>query len=135
MGTARGGDRFEYDVPDGFVPYVFAGCCYNGAPFPTLIGLRLLLKPANNPEAEAIECPEKLGFFDQHRHFDLLRSTKDTFIRLLTLEIKSVTRSLPASKVSFLPETYQIIKGIDITYSKRNKGTGQVEQACEFHTF
>ena len=106
MGSARGGEKFEYDVPEGFVPYVFAGCCYNGLPFPTLIGLRLLVKPANNPEAEAVECPEKLGFVDHHRHFDPLRSSQDKFVRLLTLEIKSVTRTLPASKLSNLPETY-----------------------------
>jgi hypothetical protein len=135
VGSARGGERFEYEVPEGFVPHVFAGCFYNGAPFPTLIGLRLLLKPTNNPEAESVECPEKLGFVDLHRHFDPLRSTKDTFVRLLTLEIKSVVRTLPASKTSLLPETYQIIKGVDIIYSRRNKETGQVEQACEFHTF
>ena len=135
VGSARGGYKFEYDVPEGYVPYVVAGCCYNGLPFPTLIGLRLLIKPANNPEAEAIECPEKLGFVDLHRHFDPLRSSQDSFVRLLTVEIKSVARTLPATKFNLIPETYHIIKGIDIVYYKRNRETNQIETTCEVHTF
>jgi hypothetical protein len=94
VGTARGGEKFEYEVPDGYVPYVMTGCYYHGAPFPTLIGLGLLIKPVNSPEAKAITCPEKLGYMDLHRHFDPIKNIQERFIRIVEIEIKTVTRVL-----------------------------------------
>jgi len=71
-----------------------SGCYYHGAPFPTLIGLGLLIKPVNNPEAKAIPCPEKLGYMDLHRHFDPIKNIQEKFVRIVEIEIKTVSRVL-----------------------------------------
>lgn len=70
------------------------GCYYQGLPFPALIGLGLRIRQANDPNAELINCPEKAGFVDEHRHFDPMRKLQKslTFNRLTSIEFKTVNR-------------------------------------------
>jgi hypothetical protein len=124
-GSARGGEKFEFEVPQGFTASFITGCFYNGAPFPVLIGIGLAIK--NNLTGEVVACLEKdqqAGFVDSHHHFDPVRhlSLKQKFGRLLSLEIQTVRRR-------HATETYEIIKGIDFIF------TVDGERKCAIHSF
>lgn len=92
VGSARGGAEFEYEVPDGYLPYVFTGCYFNGYPFPAIIniGLKIVKK---GEESEPIDCVEKKGNIDRHKHFDPISEHQSNFVRLLKIEIITVKRN------------------------------------------
>lgn len=129
------GMPFELVVPEGYLPFTFAGCLYTGFPFPSLINIKLKVKKQDTGTVHTLTCVKNLANLgkDDHDHFDPVGKLRSNFIVLKGIVIytkKAQICQQQETKSEY--EGYQnvtqdkkrtvevdVIRGISLTYAKR----------------